>query len=136
MNMIRKAATALAGTAIALGAAAAPAAAGPADGDYTYGEPVASFYGTCTAATVAYWRVEPAPGKDKYDDYQGVNFKIYVRGLMSRQEVLFPGDYRELHRYFEYDGIPKTIRVTADGVEIASHTYGCGAFSSSRSRHR
>lgn len=110
--------------------------AAPAHAVTAAGTPQADFYGTCTNNSVAYWVTEPAAGFSRYD-YAGQDFKIVIadnRGVLGgRQETLFAGDYRELHRYFQRDGVAKTITVSARNVEtgenvkLGSHTYWCGA---------
>lgn len=108
--------------------------AGPAaQAQVVEGDPQARFYGTCTDNYVAFWVVSDGDPTTTAPDVQ-MRVDIKYKPVLS--ETMSPGDYDEVHRRFEANGVPKLVQVFADGKLLAERSYSCGFYAQFKHRVR
>lgn len=106
---------------------ASPALAQSQPGDFK-----ARFYGTCTNTPyVAFWRIDPPEGVDPHS-YGPDLVEVDVNYQPIKSEVMYAGDYDEVHRFFHHNRVPKTMQVYLDDTLVAERTYWCGFYKRSR----
>lgn len=123
-------------TLAAVGAATAATLAlsvAPANAQVVEGDPQARFYGTCTDNYVAFWVVSDGDPSTTAPDVQ---MRVDVKYKPVLSEVMSPGDYDEVHRRFEANGVPKVVQVFADGRLLAERTFSCGFYAQFKHRVR